>query len=239
MKNNNTTSRTTNSFDSTFSKLNKQLALNELIMTNKKELLDLNSLLNYKKNENLSLVNDTPGPGYYNLPKSFLSTRSHIISRKSETRYITDTANVEFRTQRIFPESKKITIGSFSKDGYIPKNVSPAPNYVPPPFGFGKNIKISEKTKIIQDILKPGPTTYSPKFVYLKRSPQYVVPAINNKIRNKTKKSIPGPGTYDIIPPLKKAPKWSNKLRSNKLNQTIYTNPEEIVFNNDKSFISR
>lgn len=161
-----------------------------------------------------TVISENPGPGEYEIKAEILDTKlPHIIRPKPQHNYSSLTSKLDYNIPPAFPENNKITIGQKTGQGYITKVESPDFIYVPPRFGSNVSTKISERPPEQKPDLTPGPGHYNPSEAKLH------VPTVSMTKPNTAQRkvafsdNVPGPGSYNILPPLPPAGHWTDKYR--------------------------
>lgn len=157
---------------------------------------------------------DYPPPGYYDVPLDPFHTQlPHTIREREWIDYSTITSNIELLELSKFPEKKTIHIGNKDNWSWQGKIESPGPSYMPHETTT-KKYKIASKYPELKPDPIPGPSAYEPKDVSRPSSPAFKMPKAKIKrFNDDIDNSIPGPGAYQIGPKLRKAPRWSQRLR--------------------------
>ncbi|OHT01306.1 hypothetical protein TRFO_31895 [Tritrichomonas foetus] len=158
----------------------------------------------------------TPAPGKYNLPFVGIETKNKGFTFKKATDLPEDRNLCEVMRTHEFPNPKETTIAKKSKTDhfYLPVPVSPSPKYLPPSLGGPKPVSIGHKYQEVEIPCSPGPAKYTPKDILTKKSLAAAVPRSTRKcFIEDSKNDNPGPGSYDVTPPIPRAPKWTNRAR--------------------------
>lgn len=180
---------------------------------------------------------ETPGPGQYNIPFQGINRNcSSAIGHRPEVSYSTITSGVDFRASRVFPEIRKSTIGATSSRHFYDRDETPAPTYFPPGLTPQK-ITIGQKYPDKPSDLKVGPADYSPVAVDLPNNPAYSFPRSQLVKRGlednrpcsgiDSTSETPGPGSYNVIPELRRPKRWTEKLRVHPKRYTRQHEPYE------------
>ncbi|EAX98139.1 hypothetical protein TVAG_332490 [Trichomonas vaginalis G3] len=166
---------------------------------------------------------ETPGPGQYNIPVVGITRNcSSAIGHRSETNYATITSGVDYRSNRVFPEIRRSTIGASTNVHFYDRDETPAPTYVPPGLTPQK-ITIGQKYQERSLDYNVGPADYTPVAIDLPNLPAYSFPRAQLVKRGlndnrpcpglDSTSETPGPGSYNVVPELRRPKKWTEKLR--------------------------
>ncbi|EAX93482.1 hypothetical protein TVAG_427100 [Trichomonas vaginalis G3] len=159
-------------------------------------------------------ISENPGPGEYEVKPDFLDTKlPHIIRPKPQQSYSSLTSKLDYNVPPAFPENNKITIGQKTGQSYITKVESPDFIYVPPSFGSNVSTKILEKHDDVKPDLTPGPGHYNPTELKTHVPTVSMVKPQNNQKKVSFSHDVPGPGSYNILPPLPPTGHWTDKYR--------------------------
>lgn len=170
------------------------------------------------------LVPETsPPPGQYQLNDQ-ISDKSkiyHTIQARPSTSFKKITADVEVTPSRVFPEIKPKSIGSRYVTSRAAGSDIPPPSYVPPGIGSSnsKGVLIKNRYKEPKKDQTPCVGQYDPHEMPSSNSllgsfPQqglYVMPKPHHRPR--VDRGTPGPGAYNIVPPVRKVSKWTERYR--------------------------
>ena len=163
-------------------------------------------------------IDQTPPPGNYDIPSLGVEHRGFTFTKaKSPPQKETNTCEVMIT--HIFPESSRPmsqTIGRISENDhfYLPMPTSPPPSYMPRPFGGSRAASIGSRYTARSMDASPGPARYEPLDTIRKKTIPTAVPrAARRSFVEDYMNDNPGPGSYDVIPPVQRAPKWTNRAR--------------------------
>ena len=178
---------------------------------------------------------DYPGPGQYNIKSSIRVNKKNFIGQtigvRGETKYSTDTSNINIPNIRAFPEIRRRSISELSGRHFYDLDPTPAPTYNSPGLELKKKT-IGARFKEKKPDKIPSPAEYDVKRVDLP-SPIYVaLPRKEDVYKSRSLSydsglgesinDTPGPGAYNVTPELRKPKKWTERLR---VHPERYTRP--------------
>jgi len=157
---------------------------------------------------------EVPGPGYYNVKTSGIDTNvGYTIKSRTESEYKTDTSNVPFYVLPKLDKSPHFSIQNRGEIKFFEMKDGPLPHYVLPSTLKQTDIRIGHRTKSLFDIdANPGPGQYNPMHIRRKSYSCMEKLTTREDIWPEAEQ-IPGPGSYDPVPPPPKPRKWSEFLR--------------------------
>lgn len=174
---------------------------------------------------------DFPSPDHYDVPLNPCYKKlSHTIQERELMDYRTITSDIDFIDRKEITNVKNATIGSLDGTSFIPKSHSPAPSYHPDDYKPKHNYKqhvIEKKYAPEKRDVIPSPQDYHPTDINRPNTPCYSLPrAPIKRFSDEIKSEVPGPGSYNVGPQVKRAPRWSERLR---VMPNKYKRPDKIV----------
>lgn len=173
---------------------------------------------------------DYPPPGHYDVPIEHANkTIPHTIQEREPIDYRTITSNIDYIYNPVFPRKEPITHNYVqtkpegeSKPSFIPPSDSPGPRYYPGEkparYTYYKQHFIGKHEAPKEQLpeITPSSHDYYPVKVSLPRSPAYSFQRIvvsDDQQRRNVDTGSPGPGAYNVGPQVRRAPKWTDRLR--------------------------
>lgn len=158
----------------------------------------------------------TPGPGHYQVPSTIGNKKSgHVIGEKSEVDYRTVTSEIDYRSQKTFPEIRPMTIGTRSRlqYGYQTDEVHEPVYMMTSCFTnpYWRGTRITERVPEKTPDPTPSPSRYNPVNPMLKTAPAFSL-SRGRDLEPRAVDDSPGPGTYDVSAPIKTYTRWSERL---------------------------
>jgi hypothetical protein len=150
---------------------------------------------------------------------TFDRSRAKTIGDRQWPDYRTVTSDIDLPDLHMFPELAKKTFHQLDKTSFIPRSCSPGPSYRPddyrPRFVYtGHIIEGRHRPTLFEWVDSPAPWAYQPSDAHRSRSPQFSLPHEPIKRFNDQKiEPTPGPGAYQVEPAVRKAPRWTARLR--------------------------
>jgi len=157
---------------------------------------------------------ETPGPGQYQYSTIEKDSKiPHVISNKEERKYESITSTIDYIDVRVFPKIRPVSMGHITGKHFYDQPETPPPTYSPPST-LGKTVAIRQKHPEKEKDPIPGPASYSPQDPQRRSSPCFSFSKTKSRMLPIEKSDdIPGPGAYNVTPTLRKAPRWTEKLR--------------------------
>lgn len=160
-----------------------------------------------------SIPQDYPGPGHYQVPHVPIDHRlKHTICVRRDMDTAPLTSNIDCMLEKSFPSIRPMTISSLCGKHFYDRQETPAPVYMPPGM-FPKKLTISQRYKEREPENTPGPCEYSPKMVNCKGTPSYSFSKTKFRSFADDIDDNPGPGAYNVTKPIRRAPRWTEKIR--------------------------
>ncbi|OHT12262.1 hypothetical protein TRFO_18075 [Tritrichomonas foetus] len=173
---------------------------------------------------------DYPPPGQYDIQSDIFKRQfPHTIQEREFADYSTITSHIDYIDYPKFPGKLEIRhnyVPERPPDGeikfsYIPQIDSPGPKYLPgevqPKHNYRQhNIGEHKVPKEKPVEATPSPAEYTPVHVDMPRAPAYSFDKIvvsDDRLFRRKPEDLPGPGSYNVGPQVRRAPKWTEKIR--------------------------
>ena len=161
---------------------------------------------------------DYPSPDQYNVPTDpFPARPGHVIQSRETPTSRTLTSDIPYIEHRRFPEFRKCTIGVLDGTSFVPKSETPGPSYFPDDYKPKHNYK-QHVIELKRDGPKPdkipSALEYNPKDPSRPSTPSYSLPkAPVKRFNDDIDDGTPGPGAYNVGPQIRRAPRWTERIR--------------------------
>ena len=160
---------------------------------------------------------DSPSPDQYDVPADPYPKRpAHVIQGKETRTTRPITSDIDYIEYRKFPDIKKRTIGVLDGTSFVPKSETPGPSYFPddvkPKHNYKQHV-IELRWPDPKPDQIPNGLKYNPKDPSRPSTPSFTVPKAPVKRFNDEIDDIPGPGSYNVGPQMRRAPRWTERIR--------------------------